>query len=188
MYSLRLPDGYTLDGTRGRKICFRTESHYECFERSKSPMWTYDSAFNTYFTGIVRSGRTEATLHEDGKIIDTAACELKLEPFSGASVASTARSDVRVVDAIMIFDEVELANMRFRVLDDTVDAFVVVESELTHSGKRKPLYFQRALQTFPKHLRDKIIHVVVPENDYHIETGTAPQAVPHVRKRTSENS
>ena len=79
-----------LDGTRGRKICFRTESHYECFDRSKSPMWTYDSAFNTYiYDRSFRSNGGYAARRY--KIIDTAACELKLEPFSGASVASTAR-------------------------------------------------------------------------------------------------
>ncbi len=185
MYSLRLPENYRLDGTRGRKICFRSASHFDCFTSSKSPNWDSDHAntFVTYFSGYIRSGTTTATAYEDGRPVHVATCDIKVEPFPSTVQGTRPRDDVRVVDAFMIFDEVELARMRFELLDDVVDAFIVVESEITHSGKQKPLHFQRSLHTFPKRIRDKIIHVVVPEQDYSIIPGTPMQAVPHVREK-----
>jgi beta-1,4-mannosyl-glycoprotein beta-1,4-N-acetylglucosaminyltransferase len=50
-----------------------------------------------------------------------------------------------VIDAFMIFDELDMADLRFHVLDPVVDMFVVVESGVTHSGLPKPRYFGDAL-------------------------------------------
>ena len=46
-----------------------------------------------------------------------------------------------VIDAFPGFNEVELAEFRISYLKDVVDKVIIVESELTHSGLSKPLYF-----------------------------------------------
>jgi len=62
-----------------------------------------------------------------------------------------------LVDTFMFYNELDVLEMRLRNLDPYVDLFVLVESEETHSGNPKPLYFdkERFAQWLPK-----IRHVV----------------------------
>jgi len=68
----------------------------------------------------------------------------------------------------MIFDcfpfnnELELLELRFMELYDTVDYFVLSEANMTHTGEKKPYYFEENKERFSKYL-DKVIHVKVDD-------------------------
>jgi len=62
-------------------------------------------------------------------------------------------------DAFTFFDEFDLLEFRLRELDTAVDTFVLVESDLTHSGKEKPLYFAENKKRFQAYAH-RIVHVV----------------------------
>jgi beta-1,4-mannosyl-glycoprotein beta-1,4-N-acetylglucosaminyltransferase len=64
----------------------------------------------------------------------------------------------------MFYNELDVLELRLRVLDKHVDLFVLVESEVTHVGLPKPLYFNENKERFSKWL-PKIRHVSVPEAD-----------------------
>lgn len=65
-----------------------------------------------------------------------------------------------IYDCFSFFNELDLLEIRLNELADAVDRFVISESELTHNGKEKPLYFESNKSRFSK-FADKIIHVVV---------------------------
>ena len=44
---------------------------------------------------------------------------------------------MRIFDCFMYFDEDLLLDLRLNILDKFVDKFVIVESNLTHTGKLK---------------------------------------------------
>ena len=67
-----------------------------------------------------------------------------------------------IYDCFIVFNELDLCEIRFNVLKDVVDKFVVVEGMLTHTGKPKPLYFNENRERFAA-FADKIIHVVVDD-------------------------
>jgi len=63
--------------------------------------------------------------------------------------------DVKVIDTFIFFNEFDILKIRLEELYDVVDKFIIVESNYTHSGKKKPLYFQENKNKFSKYL-DKI--------------------------------
>lgn len=76
----------------------------------------------------------------------------------------------RIYDCFIVFNELDLLEIRFNILKDVVDKFVVVEGTRTHTGKPKPMYFSENRERFAA-FDDKIIHVVVddfpePPSDY----------------------
>lgn len=66
-----------------------------------------------------------------------------------------------VIDAFTFFNELDLLELRFEILDRYVDKFILVESHQTFSGQPKPLYYLENKERFAK-WHDKIIHIVVP--------------------------
>jgi len=69
----------------------------------------------------------------------------------------------KIYDCFNFFNELDILEMRLNILYDTVDHFVIVESNLTHSGKSKPFYFEENKNRFSKFL-DKIISYKVYDN------------------------
>jgi beta-1,4-mannosyl-glycoprotein beta-1,4-N-acetylglucosaminyltransferase len=67
-------------------------------------------------------------------------------------------------DCFTFFNEFEILDIRLNTLNDVVDKFVLVESNITHSGQTKPLYFDINKEKFKPYL-DKIIHIVVDDMD-----------------------
>ena len=67
-----------------------------------------------------------------------------------------------IYDCFIVYNELDLCEIRFNVLKDVVDKFVVVEGTLTHTGKPKPLYFNENKERFAA-FKDKIIHVIVDD-------------------------
>lgn len=62
-----------------------------------------------------------------------------------------------IYDCFMFSHELDLLEIRFGVLDDVVDFFILTESDTTFSGKEKPLYFKDNLKRFKK-WQNKIIY------------------------------
>jgi len=70
-------------------------------------------------------------------------------------------------DCFVFFNELDLLELRFNILNDIVDKFVLVESTRTYSNKPKPLYFSENKERFSRFL-PKIKHIVLddfPEYD-----------------------
>ena len=65
-----------------------------------------------------------------------------------------------LVDAFMFYNELDILEYRLRLLDPYVDLFVLVESEVTHVGGPKELFFQKNRERYAKWL-PKITHVIV---------------------------
>ncbi len=68
---------------------------------------------------------------------------------------------MKIFDTFTFFNELDLLELRFNILDPYVDFFILVESHQTFSGLSKPLYYEENKERFTK-WNDKIIHIVVP--------------------------
>lgn len=69
---------------------------------------------------------------------------------------------MKIYDCFTFFNELDLLEMRLRILDPFVDYFVLVEATKTHAGKDKPLYFNENKSRFKK-WEKKIIHIIVKD-------------------------
>lgn len=69
-----------------------------------------------------------------------------------------------IYDCFSFFNELDLLEIRLETLDNVVDKFVLAESNYTHTGKPKPLYYKINKARFAK-FNDKIIHVISPDPD-----------------------
>ena len=68
---------------------------------------------------------------------------------------------MKIFDCTTYFDEDLLMDVRFNILGEKVEKFIVVESCYSHSGKKKELNFN--INNFKK-FKDKIIYIVI-ENE-----------------------
>lgn len=68
---------------------------------------------------------------------------------------------MKLVDAFPFYNELDVLELRLKLLYDKVDRFVIVESPETHSGVPKPLFFQENKERFSR-WSDKIRHVIAP--------------------------
>jgi beta-1,4-mannosyl-glycoprotein beta-1,4-N-acetylglucosaminyltransferase len=57
---------------------------------------------------------------------------------------------MKVIDCFTFFNELDLLEFRLRLLDESVDLFVIAESDLTHSGNPKPYHFRENEKRFEK--------------------------------------
>ncbi|MFN8250450.1 MAG: hypothetical protein U0V75_01115 [Ferruginibacter sp.] len=55
---------------------------------------------------------------------------------------------MKIIDCFTFFNELDMLEFRLKLLDATVDRFVIAESNITHSGKPKPYYFEEHSQRF----------------------------------------
>jgi beta-1,4-mannosyl-glycoprotein beta-1,4-N-acetylglucosaminyltransferase len=69
---------------------------------------------------------------------------------------------MKVFDAFIFNNELDLLEIRLNILDPYVDFFVINESPITFSGKEKPLYFLENKDRYSK-FKDKIIHTVISD-------------------------
>jgi len=67
---------------------------------------------------------------------------------------------MKIYDCFIFFNELNLLELRFKILDKVVDYFVIVEAIKTKSGEEKELFFEKNKKRFKK-WNKKIIHVVV---------------------------
>ena len=65
----------------------------------------------------------------------------------------------KIFDCITFFQENMISNIRFEILDNSVDHFVVCESKYDHKGKKKNLNFK----ILNKKFKNKVIYIVLDE-------------------------
>lgn len=65
---------------------------------------------------------------------------------------------MKIYDAFLFFNELDLLEIRLELLYNHVDHFIISECDTTFSGKSKPFYFEENKERFSKY-SDKIIHV-----------------------------
>lgn len=70
---------------------------------------------------------------------------------------------MKIFDAFMFFNELDLLEIRLEELYDYVDFFILCESTKTHQNKNKPLYFNENKSRFKKFLPKIIHHTFDPE-------------------------
>ncbi len=68
----------------------------------------------------------------------------------------------KIIDSFIFFNELSTLNLRLHELNEYVDYFIIVEAPLTHSGNKKPLYYDDNKEYF-KPFADKIIHHIVDD-------------------------
>ena len=77
---------------------------------------------------------------------------------------------MKIYDSFRFFNELDLLEIRFNLLYDLVDHFVITECPYTIMGDEKPLYYWENRKRFDK-FNDKVIHDVMEDipdnfNDY----------------------
>lgn len=75
-----------------------------------------------------------------------------------------------VIDSFIFFNELEMLEFRLEELNDYVDYFILVESELTFTGQKKELFYQKNKSKFER-FNHKIIHII-SELPQHIDENT----------------
>ncbi len=65
---------------------------------------------------------------------------------------------IMIYDCFLFYNEFDLLELRLNELKDVVDKFVIVEANLTHQQRPKPLYLEERINDFNA-FSDKIIHL-----------------------------
>ena len=65
----------------------------------------------------------------------------------------------KIYDCITFFDENLLTNLRFEILKNVVDYFIVCESKFDHKRRKKEINFN----LINKDLKDKVKHLIISE-------------------------
>ncbi|MGQ0738909.1 MAG: hypothetical protein ACT4OJ_07625 [Bacteroidota bacterium] len=75
----------------------------------------------------------------------------------------TSLNDMKIFDCFTFFNELDLLELRLKLLDRYVDHFVIAESNITHSGKPKPYHFEEVKERFNP-WQGKIIYIPVRQS------------------------
>ncbi|ANH82280.1 hypothetical protein A8C56_16125 [Niabella ginsenosidivorans] len=67
---------------------------------------------------------------------------------------------MKIYDCFTFFNELDLLEFRLKLLDKYVDYFVLAESNLTHSGKKKEYFYEKNKDRFQQ-WHHKIIHLPI---------------------------
>tara|TARA_B100000900_G_scaffold321022_1_gene280241 strand:+ start:69 stop:875 length:807 start_codon:yes stop_codon:yes gene_type:complete len=65
---------------------------------------------------------------------------------------------MKIFDCVTFFEENRLMNLRFNILNNFVDYFIICESKYNHQGIKKKINFNK--NNFPK-FKKKIIHIII---------------------------
>lgn len=69
----------------------------------------------------------------------------------------------KIIDCTLFFQELDLFEMRLKLLEDVVDIFILCESNLTHSGKQRSYMFADNIERFSK-WKNKIVYIQIDQN------------------------
>lgn len=72
-----------------------------------------------------------------------------------------------IIDGFIFFNELDILEARLKYLNDTVDYFILVESNVSHSGKQKPLYFLENQHRFSQYKNKIIYYPFIFDNSVH---------------------
>ncbi|KAG0041890.1 hypothetical protein BGZ83_001192 [Gryganskiella cystojenkinii] len=78
-----------------------------------------------------------------------------------SGVEKTNKKRHRIYNVTLFNDEAHMLEIHLNELYDLIDVFVLIEYEITFSGKPKPLHFLRHEARF-RRFREKLLHIVVP--------------------------
>lgn len=96
-----------------------------------------------------------------------------------------------IFDCFTFFNELDLLEFRLKLLDSTVDKFVICESNITFSGKPKPYYFEENMARYDKWMH-KIIYLPIEQTTEGIEfrqvTSYSPDNGPFLLEHQQRNS
>ena len=69
----------------------------------------------------------------------------------------------KIYDCFNFFNELDILELRLNTLYDHVDFFVIVESDVTHSGEPKKFFYEEHRERFSK-FADKILNykILIP--------------------------
>ena len=81
---------------------------------------------------------------------------------------------MKIIDCTTYYSEDLMLDVRFNILNEYVDKFIVTESKFSHSGKEKPLNFN--INNFPK-FKDKIQYLVIENQPEGIEKNDNSSAI-----------
>ena len=74
---------------------------------------------------------------------------------------------LKIYDCITFFDENFLTNLRFEILNNVVDYFIICESKYDHKGRPKQINFSLLNKKF----KDKVRHIIIEEQFPNLENG-----------------
>ena len=89
---------------------------------------------------------------------------------------------MKIFDCTTFYSEHLMMDIRFNVLNDYVEKFIVCESTISHSGEKKKLNFN--INNYPK-FKDKIIYIVIDEEPEGIIGKKNGFAEPHEKRSDS---
>jgi beta-1,4-mannosyl-glycoprotein beta-1,4-N-acetylglucosaminyltransferase len=72
---------------------------------------------------------------------------------------------MKIIDCFIFYNEIDMLLYRLDSLFNFVDYFVIVESNYTHSGKQKELYYNNNKNLFES-FSSKIIHIILDDFPY----------------------
>ena len=81
---------------------------------------------------------------------------------------------MKIIDCTTYYSEDLMLDVRFNILNEHVDKFIITESKFSHSGKKKPLNFN--INNFPK-FKDKIQYLVIENEPESIDKNNNSSAV-----------
>ncbi len=112
-------------------------------------------------------GKILGRIKREAQLLNHSILSKTQKDFSPEEVGSIKnyRKDIKIYDAFLFFNELELLEIRMNILDPYVDYFVIIECMETFSGKPKKLYFEENKERFQK-FSHKIIHRVVEAKDF----------------------
>ena len=90
--------------------------------------------------------------------------ECDAERYASFLTGELRKEPVAIYDFIVFGYELDLLEIHLYELNDTVDAFIILEATRTQRGLPKPLFLQRNIERFAP-FRSKIVHYVVDDND-----------------------
>ena len=89
---------------------------------------------------------------------------------------------MKIFDCTTFYSEHLMMDLRFNILNDYVEKFIVCESTISHSGKKKKLNFD--INNYPK-FKDKISYIVIDEEPKDIIGLKNGLAKPHEKRSDS---
>ena len=72
-----------------------------------------------------------------------------------------------IIDCFMFFNEIDILQLRIKLLYDIVDYFIIIEGDTTFQGEYKDYFFEKNIDLFHQYI-DKIIYkkIKIPSIDY----------------------
>lgn len=138
------------------------------FIKQKMFSFAHTETANDYFkdkdniTYLVENSLPPQVPHDDTPKLNYVDLDPSKLPTNYELIPNYFSEKVRVFDCFMLFNEIDILNLRLEELNQYVDFFIIIESQKTHSGKDKELFYEKHKDQFKK-FEDKIIYVIIED-------------------------